>query len=262
MKWWVWPVYTIVAFGLFFGLLFGLNNPEIQDILAHQATICTVVTNSVWRKYDCYHDCTQCSTVPSETISCGALEAQYEALDVEKCFNGTGCPVQGASCNNGNKCCTTVCSTCVSCSSINGKLSCHNYSCDCYCAHSISNHQCFVRCDTLYTVVTVLKYENQTAIYTREFGKDEAAKNEYLESKPPNRSVLCFYDPNHPEVVKLSNDYTGWKWAIFTIFGLIPMLIWLVGSLYYLCMFRRTTTTTTTLPPPQSPPIDKEVVLL
>ena len=154
-------------------------------------------------------------------------------------------------------CCATYCQTCQSCSQScsNGKCStsCYSYPCNCICISSVGNNQCTVSCNILYTAELFVTYkvgddsnitnvnpdgttvivnsDNSVTIssnYQQDFEQDLTGATNFVNYYKALKTFKCYYDPNNPYVVALNIAYTSWKWAVFAIFGVIPLMMVLI----------------------------------
>jgi hypothetical protein len=247
----------VITLALFFGLFFGLMYPEIY-VSGFKPTMCNLLSTDIIYRYVCSKSCSSC-TQTSSSNSCSSVIGYNQALNPKQCLNGTTsqCPIQGQTCGDGYRCCAHFCQTCQSCSSsCSGgtcKQSCTSYSCNCVCISSVSNNQCTVTCGIHYSTSLYVKYivgynsnitvdngdgttttinsDNTATIsstYIQDFGNDLNTATNFENYHKTLKVFKCYYDPNNPYVVKLNIDYTAWKWAVFSIFGVIPLMTVLI----------------------------------
>jgi len=246
---WMCICSLIITLSLFFGLFFGLMYPEIY-ISNFTPTTCTILSTDVLYRYSCSKSCQSCTQTQSP-YSCDSVIGFDQSLNPKQCLNGTSsqCPIQGQMCGNGYVCCITFCQTCTSVSCSNGKCSTTSYPCNCNCISSVSNNQCSVNCNILYTSILYVKYlvghnSNLTTVnpdgttttinsdnsvtvsssYHQDFGQSLNGATNFDNYYTSLKNFRCYYDPNNPYTVVLSIAYTPWKWAVFAIFGVLPLM--------------------------------------
>lgn len=228
---------TLIPLSLFFGLFFGLNYPEIRQF-DFVPTTCTTLYTAILPRYCCRKDCDGCGAAPTGASRCSAAIQTFENINPTDC--GDACPVNGSPCNNGYKCCATVCSTCRTCTTSSDHVTkCTSHVCNCHCVSSVSNQQCTVTCDQCYTSSIYLTYrgntgEDRTYTHQTDFSTNRQGAENMNEKYHNGTSYACYYDPNNVDKLTLdAPSYTPWKWAITTLFGILPLLIILGFWLHY-----------------------------
>ncbi|KAJ7644499.1 hypothetical protein FB45DRAFT_1053244 [Roridomyces roridus] len=106
-------ILLLITLGLFFGLFFRLNYPEI---VRHgwPLTRCKVLSSEIATRYCCYSSCQDitCQSAPSNSPSCGTVISSIQNnFSPDACSaNSSSCPMQvGSACGGGYKCCNTCC---------------------------------------------------------------------------------------------------------------------------------------------------------
>ena len=232
-------VSTIISLALFFGLFFGLNYPEILRF-EYIPTTCTTLCASLIPRYCCQTNCDGgCASVSLGALSCFTALQSYQNTDPITCASSNSCPVNGYPCDHGYHCCSTVCSTCRRCTTTDKKTTCSNYICNCVCVSSVSHRQCSVTCNQCYTSSLYLTYTiNSGEVLTTTHSTDVMTNRQAavdLIDKYGNGTVYpCYYHPTQTnQLILEAPAYASWKWAITSLFGIIP----LVGVLICWCVY-------------------------
>ncbi|KAJ7205009.1 hypothetical protein GGX14DRAFT_368356 [Mycena pura] len=243
--------FLVVSLALFFGLFFGLNYSEI---IRHgwPLTRCTVLSADIATRYCCETSCAtgSCKDAPNGSQQCSALissiDSGYSPSDCAS--NSSSCPTQiGNTCDGGYYCCSTCCSTCTSCTSIcsgnppSCSESCTDYTCDCYCCSSTNNLYCTLSCPICYNVNLQLLYSSRdgnkhNVSYVQDFSKDVSKANNFFTSHTTNSTSFCYYNPANEAQVLFDVSFTKWKWAITSIFGILPLFVTLGLFVYFLAL--------------------------
>lgn len=222
----------IVSLCLFIGLYFGLLQPEV-NLSYYKQTVCTVISNVIMSEYNCKYYCDSCSSVVNKE-NCGDLKSYYESVDPQTCgINGT-CISGNVVCNGGYYCCSTVCQTCITYRTTNGKTSCTNYTCNCQCIIRVNNRECFLNCDTLYTVNITLSIpdEHYYLVYTKNIGKEFNDTEKYTNKFLVGTQHICYYGSSN--IIFNKDIYTAKTLIIVSIFGIFPLF---VCSVVYFWLF-------------------------
>ncbi|KDQ22896.1 hypothetical protein PLEOSDRAFT_1087382 [Pleurotus ostreatus PC15] len=96
----------------------------------------------------------------------------------------------------------------------------------------VQSQSCTVSCPSCYSVDLTLRFGSgptrgkaRSAIYHQDFGKDEVSSKQFLDSHPISSSSRCFYNPKNPSQVSFDVSFTPWKWAVVSIFGIVPLFL-------------------------------------
>jgi hypothetical protein len=192
----------VVFGGIFLGIFFGVNYPEIK-IADFTPTKCLITNTTIISRYCSYTDCDFCTE--TSATSCNALINVFNNMNPLNCINGTNCPVDNQACGNGYKCCQQCCSTCTSCTSdcdSKGKCTqnCSNYQCNCYCCNSVNNNKCNIHSPLCYSTLISANYTKNTNIikasYSRDFANDLNAAKNLQNFYIIGSNIRCYYNPN------------------------------------------------------------------
>ncbi|KAF9522862.1 hypothetical protein CPB83DRAFT_822365 [Crepidotus variabilis] len=228
----------ILGLILFLSLFMTLAYPEI---IRHgwPLTSCNILSSDLHTRYCCETSCdtSGCSSAPSGAALCNPLITQIDnGYSPSACAaNNTACPPYvGSTCNGGDYCCSQCCSTCTSCSTTCSKdgcsTSCSSYSCNCTCCSSTSQLSCVLKCPTCYSVILSLSYmtrgrnaQQETTNFTQEFKKNQQAAEKWYVEHKQGANIRCHYNPKKLTEVSLDVSFTPYKWAIVSIFGIVPL---------------------------------------
>ncbi|KAF4582695.1 hypothetical protein EYR40_002619 [Pleurotus pulmonarius] len=70
-----------------------------------------------------------------------------------------------------------------------------------------------------------MRTEAHSATYQQDFGKNEASSKQFLNRHSVGSSSRCFYNPKNPSQVSFDVSFTPWKWAVVSIFGIVPLFL-------------------------------------
>eukprot|EP00128_Syssomonas_multiformis_P009347 Colp12_sorted_trinity150504_noHs@649 len=231
----------MIMIGLFLGLFFGLNYPEIKRA-GYTSTQCLITDKNLDQRYCCKKVCSGCSESPYGLPRCSSVVNSVNRLyDPDVCIANNRsqdyCAKPSYPCQDGYECCSECCSTCTSCSTSCSKgscsTSCSSYTCNCFCCSSVSERYCSVVCPTCYAVTLYLQFlvNNSTRIntmYVDDTGEDFAGAQRFYSRYEVNSTTPCFYNPDNPSDVVLDKSYTAWKWVLFSFpafFLLVSLII-------------------------------------
>lgn len=229
----------LISLALFFGLFFGLTYPEYLQT-KYVETDCTVVAINTKPNYACGKSCSYCGWADRDDPGCHSQIKKFQKLDPFLCDTDPAqCAQSGTTCNNGYKCCQTICQTCMSCTTDRkGTKTCIPYRCNCYCAVSTHRHRCTINCHQVYTAEIEFSFklrnnDDASGFYKEYFGKTVENANNFLIKYEIGQVVKCYYDPGSPTNVEIDGDFfTIWKFVILGIFGIFPLLICLMIYTY------------------------------
>ncbi|KAJ8072236.1 hypothetical protein PM082_015795 [Marasmius tenuissimus] len=251
----VYGILAVVALGLFFGLFFGLNFPEI---VRHgwPITKCTVTSTNLNTRYCCFTECRSlCGNEAFGAPTCSSLVNQinggtagYNPAECQR--NSSACPNSRGDlvCDNGYYCCSRCCDTCQKCSktctgsgnSQSCTQSCSSYQCNCRCCSSTQHRSCTVQCPTCFYVALGMTYtpyggSARNVSISQDFKQNQGDAQEFADEHAVGTTHKCFYNRKNLDEVSLDVSFTGWKWAITAIFGMVPVLAVILYGGYALC---------------------------
>ncbi|KAL4262164.1 TNFR-Cys domain-containing protein [Pleurotus pulmonarius] len=237
-----WSLFALPAsLGLFFGLFFGVSYPEIVRN-GWPLTTCHVLASRLDSRYCCEKVCTTgCSAVTIGAPLCSTqISLVNNAFTPSRCASDRSrCPPQiGQVCDGGFHCCSNCCDTCQSCKQkCSGHprvctQSCSSYTCQCRCCFSTPRQSCTLSCPSCYSVDLTLKFgsgrmrtKTHSATCHQDFGKNEESSKQFLNRHSVGSSSRCFYNPQNPSQVSFDVSFTPWKWAVVSIFGIVPLFL-------------------------------------
>lgn len=137
--------------------------------------------------------------------------------------------------------------------------------CRCACQWSCDNSyhsNCIISCPTCYSVVLAYTYRTksgslQIVTQPKDFEKNKDKAETFLNDHHLNATSPCHYNPDDLSqarftfspvsdslltlFVQITFDmsYTGWKWAITSIFGIIPLAVVLLVCLVLFIRYRK-----------------------
>lgn len=214
-------VALVVCLALFCTLFATLLYPEIERS-RYAPTTCTVTACTIVPRYCCRETCDVCSLTFEPW--CATYRSDYERRDPHQCAtDARQCAPDHTVCGGGYRCCATVCDTCRSCTTKDGKQTCRTYTCNCHCSFSTPNTRCVLTCPQCYRVDVVLTHAHGSGVVRFEHGTDLGAAEARVREFFVTRELPCFYRGND---VVLSNDFSSTTIAVFTLIGVVPL--WLV----------------------------------
>ena len=137
--------------------------------------------------------------------------------------------------------------------------------CRCACQWSCDNSyhsNCIISCPTCYSVVLAYTYRTksgslQIVTQAKDFEKNKDKAETFLNDHHLNATSPCHYNPDdlsqarftfspvsdslltHFIQITFDISYTGWKWAITSIFGIIPLAVVLIVCLVLFIRYRK-----------------------
>jgi len=137
--------------------------------------------------------------------------------------------------------------------------------CRCACQWSCDNSyhsNCIISCPTCFSVVLAYAYRTKSgsleiSTQSKDFEQNKDKAGTFLNGHQLNAMSPCRYNPNDLSqarstsslasnslltlVTQITFDvsYTGWKWAITSIFGIIPLAVVLLVCLVLFIRYRR-----------------------
>ena len=212
----VFAIGWLCALALFFGLFFGLNEPDLEH-RGYTLSECTFISATIQPRYCCDVSCGGCDAAPASANSCATLQDQQENMSVPLCESSNGtCPhFAPQTCNNGYFCCSNACDTCTICT----KRGCRFYPCNCHCTTSVNARACQIGCGKCFTTQVNVQVDGRNGTYVKDFGKSLGEAQVSLEDFPS--TFPCYYN-DQGEVI-LIYPTTPWFWALTVVFGIIPL---------------------------------------
>lgn len=244
----------ISTLALFFGLFFGLNYPEILD---HEwpATTCTLVNAKIPSRYCCEaSQCNQlCINAESGLPKCDSIISRLnENYDPLACAADSGqCPPTGSTCDGGVDNCNSCCSICEACTTTCSgdpqtcTSSCTTYPCACQGGCDNSYHSnCIISCPNCYSVVLAYAYRTKSGsleivTQSKDFKQNKNKAGTFLNDHQLNATSPCRYNPHDLSQIDFDISYTGWKWAITSVFGIIPLAVVLLVCIFCYIRYRK-----------------------
>lgn len=218
---------------IWFGLFMGLNREEVDHNRNWPERGCIIERQEIDPFYAFRDRCSSCSTAPSGTQSCDAAQDAQSHTDPDRCDAGElNYCAHEEQCHTGYKCCSECCSTCTDSKG-------NSYTCNCSCCHSTPRLECtltpYVHYELKIWGYYVLPNEDhQPFMYTHSHKDNEESAQEEMYSRPYNTSIPCWSDPDDPESVLFSIEYTDGFWAasgIFAVLLLLTLATWLTCAL-------------------------------
>lgn len=214
-------VITSISFIIWLGLFFGLNYPEIIKIKEWKEYECLTENKHIDKTYHFYLSCSYCQTAFVLPSCNTALNSQQNA-DPDLCSNNANFCAHNLECGNGYSCCGNCCSTCTDSKG-------NNYQCHCSCCDVSFNEQCTVHNDIWYIVKSDGWYYKedesiQYFTYSKLFKTNNAAAQTKLNSINLTEFIPCWTDPDVPEIIVYSIEYTSGYWVASGIFAGITFL--------------------------------------
>ena len=137
--------------------------------------------------------------------------------------------------------------------------------CRCACQWSCDNSyhsNCIISCPTCYSVVLAYTYRTksgslQIVTQPKDFEKNKDKAETFLNDHQLNATSPCHYNPDDLSQARFTFSpvsdslltlsiqitfdisYTGWKWAITSIFGIIPLAVVLLVCLVLFIRYRK-----------------------
>ncbi|KAJ7744124.1 hypothetical protein B0H16DRAFT_1889710 [Mycena metata] len=257
--------------GLFFGLNYpGLDRAQIVKH-GWPLTRCTVLSSGIATRYCCETSCqtSSCQTAPSGSPGCSGLVSSIDSgYSPSMCAaNSSACPTQVGSVCDGPMGDTNVAlhaarhaslvppgtialgnplsdhtgqpNRSSSCSNGSCTESCTTYQCNCYCCSSTNDLYCTLSCPICYDVDLKVNYASRDGVshnvsYTQDFKKDVNKADSFFGGHTTNSTGFCYYNPKDETQILFDVNFTPWKWAVFALFGALPLFVALSLFAYFL----------------------------